>query len=48
MFQVSLPELEKRLSLTFPAELHAADTASVQLLEEAERKPLGSLDDINW
>ena len=48
VFQVSLSELEKRVSLTFPAELHAADTASVQLLDESERKPLGSLADIRW
>jgi len=48
VFQVSLTELEKRVSFTFPAELHAADTASVQLLDESERKPLDSLADIRW
>jgi DNA/RNA endonuclease G (NUC1) len=48
VFQVSLAELEKRTSFTFPAELHAADTASVQLLDESERKPLDDLGDIRW
>ena len=48
VFQVSLSELEKRTSFTFPAELHAADTASVQLLGESERKPLDDLGDIRW
>ncbi|WP_394616474.1 DNA/RNA non-specific endonuclease [Lentzea sp. JNUCC 0626] len=48
VFQVSLTELEKRVSFTFPAELHAADTVSVQLLDESERQPLGSLADIQW
>jgi len=48
VFQVSLAELEKRVSFTFPAELHTVDTASVQLLDEADRKPLGTLADIRW
>ncbi|SDO10210.1 DNA/RNA non-specific endonuclease [Lentzea jiangxiensis] len=48
VFQVSLTELEKRTSFTFPASLHAADTASVQLLDVEERKPLDSLADIRW
>jgi DNA/RNA endonuclease G (NUC1) len=48
VFQVSVAELEKRVNFTFPAELHAADTAAVQLLDEADRKPLNSLDDIKW
>ncbi|NGY57362.1 DNA/RNA non-specific endonuclease [Lentzea sp. NEAU-D13] len=48
VFQVSVAELEKRVNFTFPAELHAADTAAVQLLDESERKPLGSLSDIRW
>ncbi|SDG94239.1 endonuclease G [Lentzea fradiae] len=48
VFQVSLTEVEKRTSFTFPAELHAADTASVQLLDESERAPLDSLSDIRW
>lgn len=48
VFQVSLTELEQRLSLTFPAELHAADTSSVQLQDASEREPLGSLADIRW
>jgi endonuclease G len=48
VFQVSVAELEKRVSFTFPAELHAADTAAVQLLDESERKPLDNLGDIKW
>ncbi|HEX8867545.1 MAG TPA: DNA/RNA non-specific endonuclease, partial [Lentzea sp.] len=48
VFQVSVAELEKRVNFTFPAELHAADTAAVQLLDESERKPLDSLADIKW
>src|SRR5687768_11110242 len=48
VFQVSLTEVEKRTSFTFPAQLHAADTAAVQLLDETQRKPLGSLDEIRW
>lgn len=48
VFQVSLTELEKRVSLTFPAELHTADTAAVQLLDESDRRPLDSFADIKW
>ncbi len=48
VFQVSLTELEKRTSFTLPAELHAADTSAVQLLDESERQPLDSFADIKW
>ncbi|MEU7477209.1 DNA/RNA non-specific endonuclease [Lentzea sp. NPDC042327] len=48
VFQVSLTELEQRVSFTFPAELHAADTSAVQPQDASQRPPLGSLADIRW
>jgi endonuclease G len=52
VFQVALTEIESRCGLTFPAALKAADSVGEKLARRpeavGERKPLGSLADIDW
>ncbi|HEU4444593.1 MAG TPA: DNA/RNA non-specific endonuclease [Nitrososphaeraceae archaeon] len=52
VFQVALTEIEGRCGLKFAAVLKAADSVAEHLRRQpvalSERKPLGSLDDIDW
>jgi len=46
-FQVTIPELEERILLRFPAALQPADGRTT-LLASGERGPLASITDIRW
>ncbi|WP_411376280.1 DNA/RNA non-specific endonuclease [Arthrobacter sp. MPF02] len=46
-FQVTIPELEERILLRFPAALQPADGRTT-LLAPGERAPLASITDIRW
>lgn len=52
VYQIGLTEIEERCGLTFPASLKAADSVGERLSRQpeslAQRKPLGSLEDIDW
>jgi endonuclease G len=52
VFQVALTEIEGRCGLKFAAVLKAADSVEERLGRQpvalSERKPLGSLEDIDW
>jgi endonuclease G len=50
VYQVALTEIEDRCGLRFSAALKAADKVGAELshLELPERRPIDSLQDINW
>ena len=52
VYQVALTEIEGRCGLAFPAALKAADSVGERLSRRpealSERKPLASLEDIDW
>jgi endonuclease G len=52
VYQIALEEVEERCGLVFPAVLRAADSVGRRLKSQREvisqRKPLGSLSDIDW
>jgi endonuclease G, mitochondrial len=47
VFQISLPELEARTGVRFPAALRASDIRA-ELADVDRRSPLQDTDDIRW